>query len=155
MSKHLEKEREENLSDVDVSGSYSDDDDEDLDEDVDKQFQESVIKYVKLDDIIRKREAEIKDLKNQRKPCEAIILNYLDTINETVIDITMGKLRKNKSETKSPLNKDIIKEAITEKIQDPAVVEQLLNRMDELRPMKTNVNLKRTCTRGPAKNKKK
>lgn len=109
-----------------------------------KEFQEMVIKYVKLDDLIRKREEEIKELKHQRKPCEKFILDYLEKINENVIEITNGKLRKNKFQTKVPLNRDIIKHVILEKIKDPKIVEEMMEMMDNLRPTKIRVNLKRT-----------
>jgi hypothetical protein len=114
---------------------------------ISEEFKENVIKYVKIDDIIKIKEEEIRELKKQRKPCEEKILEYLESSGENVIDITRGKLRKNKSETKAPMTRDIIKAAIMEKIQDISIVESILKRMEELRPLKTNINLKRTSAR--------
>ncbi len=111
---------------------------------ISKEFQEMVIKFVKLDDLVRKKEKDIKELKIQRKPCEDFILTYLDKVGENTIDITNGKLRKNKSETKVPLNQNIIKDAIKEKVADPKVVEDILTLMDTMRPMNVRTNLKRT-----------
>ena len=91
--------------------------------------------------------AEIKELKSQRKPCEEFILSYLDKIGQTTIEISGGKLRKNKSETKQSINQDIIKKSIAEKVQDPSVIEDILKIMEKNRPLKTNVNLKRTNER--------
>jgi len=110
---------------------------------VPKEFQEKVIKYINLDDLIRKKTEEIKELKNQRKPCEDYILEYLEKVGETTIDITGGKLIKNKSETKVPLSFDTIKDAISDKITDPKIIKEILTKMTD-RPKKVNVNIKRT-----------
>jgi hypothetical protein len=115
---------------------------------ISKEFQENVIKYIKLDDLIRKKEKEMRELKSQRKPCEDFIIKYLDKVGENIIEVTNGKLIRNKSETKVPLNQDIIKEAITDKVVDPKVVEEIIALMDSLRPKSVRVNLKRTAVRG-------
>lgn len=137
------------LSDIEASGDEFDDND-DMDTEqkkVTQEFQEVVVKFVNLDDLIRKKKEELKELEKHKKPCEEYILKGLDQIGENVIDITNGKLRKNKSETKVPLNQDIIKQAIFEKVKDPKDVVAIIHRMDELRPKKTRVNLKRTMGR--------
>jgi len=120
---------------------------------VSKEFQENVIKFVKIDDLMRKKQNELSELRKQRKPCEDFILKYLDQIGEQVIEINSGKLRKNKSETKIPLNLDIIKEAIEGEIKDPKIVQKILESMDELRPKNVRVNLKRTAKRQAKKKK--
>lgn len=148
---------EEKITHADIEDSYEPEDNyDDLDEiekeaeqlKITKEFQEMVVKFVKMDDLIRKKEKEVKELKTQRKPCEAFILEYLDKIGETVIEITGGKLRKNKSETKTPLTQEVIKDAIMEKIKDPLEVEQIISLMDTLRPKTERVNLKRTALKG-------
>jgi len=121
---------------------------------ISKEFQENVVKFVKLDDLMKKKQQEMTELREQKKPCEQFILKYLDDVNENVIEITDGKLRKNKSETKSAINQDIMKLAISEKIKDPQIVEDILKLMEEKRPMNSNVNLKRTGTRPDRKGKK-
>jgi len=122
---------------------------------VSKEFQENVIKFVKIDDLIRKKQKEMTELRSQRKPCEDFILKYLDQVGESVIEITGGKLRKNKSETKVPLNLDVIKEAIETKVKDPKIIAYILKSMDDLRPKNVRVNLKRTNQRTPKKKTKK
>lgn len=112
-----------------------------------KDFQENVIRYVKLDDLIREKQDEIKELKQQAEPCKEFIIKYLDQIKTNAIEVTNGRIIKNKSESKTPLNKDIIKEALKGKIQDAKKIEEIINLMDELRPVKERVNLKRTFSR--------
>ena len=139
------------------NSSYDSDDIEDEAEkiNVSKEFEEKVIKYVKLDNLIRKKNAEVKELKEQRKPCEEFILKYLDQIGQNTIDITGGKLRRNKSETKTSINNDVIKKSLTEKIKDPLAVEEILKIMEANRPLKTSINLKRTNERAKKSPKKK
>ena len=118
-----------------------------------QEFQENVINYVKYDDLIRKKMNEIKELKKQRKPREDYILKYLADEEIKCIEVNNGKLRRNKSETKVSLNKDIITEAIRKKISDPAVIKEIFNLMDA-RPTKVRFNLKRTMLRKKRDKKK-
>jgi len=121
---------------------------------ISKEFQENVVKFVKLDDLMRKKQQEMTELRDQRKPCEQYILKYLDSVDENVIEITNGKLRKNKAETKAALTQDVMKNAISEKVSDPKIVEEILKIMETKRPLSTHVNLKRTGTRPNRKSKK-
>ena len=111
---------------------------------ISKEFQENVIKFTKIDDTIRDKQKEITKLRSQRKLHENYILKHLDQIDESVIEISNGKLIKSKSETKVPLNQDIVKNAIKEKISDPTIVEEIIKNMDNSRQKNTRVNLKRT-----------
>jgi len=115
-----------------------------------KEFRESVLKYVKIDDLIRKKQAEILELKNLKKPCEEYIIKYLDELDENIVELNDGKLVKNKVEQKVPLNQEIIKKAITDSVQDPDVVKIILDKMDK-RPTNVKVNLKRTVKKEPKK----
>jgi len=139
------------VEDVDEDGGEDDDDKQSSSKDksaanveVSKEFENHVVQYVKYDDLIRTKEKELRDLKSLRKPHEAYILGTLDKIDENIIEITGGKLRRNKSETKERLSKDIIEDAIKKKVKDPKDVAEVLKMMEELRPVKVNVNLKRT-----------
>ena len=146
------------ISEIDNdNNSFSDNEKEENAEDiqVSKEFQENVIKYVKYDDAIRKKQDEVTELKKKRKPCEEYILKYLDNVGENLVEITDGKLRKNKSETKAPLSQDIIKNAISQKVNDPIIIEEILKSMENLRPLNTHVNIKRTSIRPSARGKKK
>lgn len=145
-----------NVSESEFSDSNnSDDSDDDIEKEAEdlqitEEFKEQVIRYVKFDDLIKKKNEEIKELKSKRKPCEEYILKYLDREDISCIDINDGKLRKNKSETKVPLTYDQIKDSIGKKVVDPKIVTDILKLMDE-RPKKVNVNLKRTMNRGKRK----
>lgn len=118
---------------------------------ISKEFQENVIKYVKLDDLIKKKQQELAELREQSKPCKEYILKYLENIGEDEIGITNGKLKRNKSETKTALNQEVIKTALLKKIEDPAVVEDIMKEMENSRQSSTKVNLSRTAGKAQRK----
>lgn len=122
------------------------------------EFKASVIAFIKLDDLIRERQEDIKELKEKKKPYEEYILTYLDKVGENVIEVQESKLRKNQSETKMPLKIDMIKDAIYETIKREKlnesddkckeIVEQTIQLMETKRPLTVRTNLKRTFARG-------
>lgn len=146
-----------NENDNDSYANYTDESisDDEIDNDaealqVSKEFQENVIKYVKLHDLIQKRNDEIRELKKQKKPCEEYILKYLDQVDVGHVDITDGKLRKNKSENKVPLSQDIIRSAIGSKVTDATIINEIIKSIEN-RPTKTQTNIKRTKNRSDHK----
>lgn len=136
----------------DFTASASDDDiDQEAEELVlSKEFQESVIKYVKLDDLTRKKQDEIKELKKMRKPCEEFIITYLENIKIDQVDISDGKLQKKTVESKVPISNKVIRTALSKKIEDPAIVSEIIKLVDD-REKKTKVNIKRVKTKLPHK----
>lgn len=111
---------------------------------ISKEFQENVIKFVKIDDLMKKKQQEMAELREQKKPCEQFILKYLETIDEEEVGITNGKLKKNKSETKAALNQEALKLTLSKKISDQKLVDEILKEMEEARPLNTKVSLART-----------
>ena len=120
------------------------------------EFKNKVIQYVKHDDRIRELQTELKNLNAIKKNAEAEILKHLDRLGESNINITGGKLRVNKYESKEGLKEEIIKEALMEKITDPRVIEFIFNKINEKRASggKVQMSLKRTFERGGKKDDK-
>ena len=118
---------------------------------VTEEFVEVVKNWVKIDDEIRKKNQEIKDLKDERKEFETFILEYMDKINESVINISDGKLRRNKSASKGALKQDSIQHALLDITQDSAKAMQMTKYIMDSRPVLERVNLKRTKNRGKKK----
>ena len=147
--KEEEKDKLEEIanSNKDIGTNDNDNDnDKDNDKDVEfvsKEFKEQVIKYVKLDDAIKRKSEELAELKKQKKPCELFILKYMEKISVPTIEITNGKLKKNKAETKKPLSQDIIRTALSTKLKNKEDIDEVLNLMEENRPSNVNINLKR------------
>jgi len=123
---------------------------------VTNEFKEKVIGYMKIDDMIRKRTEEIKELKNKKKPCEEYIIRFLEKEDAGFVNVNGGKLVKNETETKGPLKAAIIKEAIKEGMQIEKLVspediekcnritEDIFELMEKKRPVQKRVNLRRT-----------
>ena len=120
---------------------------------VTEEFVEVVKSWVKIDDDIRKKMQEVKELKDERKEFETFILEYMDKINESVINISDGKLRRNKSASKGSLKQESIQTALLDITQDSGKAMQMTKYIMDSRPTVERVNLKRTKNRGKRKKK--
>lgn len=119
------------------------DDNKDKKMDIPKEFEQMVIKFVKLDDLMKEKQKEISELRTQRKNCEDFILKYLDDVGEDIVEITNGKLKKKQSETKVPIKEDTIKDALSEKVNNPELVKEIMKSVDKSRKKNVKVNLLR------------
>jgi hypothetical protein len=139
-----EKNSENELSDSEHEYEYTD------------EFKKKVKDYVKNDDRIRDLQNELKILNTAKKTAEMEILKHLERLGESNINITGGKLRINQYESKEGLKEDLIKEALSEKIKDPKIIEFIFEKINEKRIAngKVQKSLKRTFERGDKKEKK-
>jgi hypothetical protein len=74
---------------------------------------------------------------------------YLDKINEKVISIGDGNLRRNISKTKGPLKKENIYATIKDLTKDDTKANMITTQIFENRPLTERINLKRTKNRKP------
>ena len=72
---------------------------------VSPEFVDTVKKYLAVDDAIRELREQNKKLIQEKKQKEEFILNYLQSVDEKMIDVPDGKLRRNVSKTQGPLKK--------------------------------------------------
>jgi hypothetical protein len=72
---------------------------------VSPEFVSNVKKYLEVDDKIRELRDQNKKLIQEKKQKEEFILNYLQQVDEKMIDVPDGKLRRNVSKTQAPLKK--------------------------------------------------
>lgn len=166
----------EDVSDLDEETDVSDDDYDDnpnssqaksqqgaATQDMTNEFKEKVIAYLKCDDLIRKKMDEIKELKQQKKPCEEFILSFMENKDAPFVKVKGGKLIRNKSETKEGLKPETIRTAIVSSLLSEGLIkddeskaidltQKIFNVADEKRGKTVRVNLKRTFTRGDNKN---
>ncbi len=148
-------------SDSELSNPEENSDQDDLDDDhqyeYTEEFKKKVKDFVKNDDRIRELQAELKVLNNAKKAAELEILKHLERLGESNINITGGKLRINQYESKEGLKEDLIKEALSEKIKDPKIIEFIFEKINEKRVAngKVQKSLKRTFERGGGKKEKK
>ena len=77
----------------------------------------------------------------------------MGNVGEKELAVSDGKLRRNVSKTKGPLNKASIQKALTEIVKDKTKATTMTEHIINSRPMVERVNLKRTRNRGPRKPK--
>jgi hypothetical protein len=131
----------------------SEDNSEDKKE-VSNKFVSAIKNWVTIDDKIRKineetkklRE-EIKTLNGQKEQYEKIVLDELDKMEEKVIAISDGKIRKSVTKSQKPLKKEDIQKTIFEFTKDEKKTFDMVEQMMKTRPTVEKVNLKRTKNR--------
>jgi len=128
-------------------------DNENVQEKVTTDFKKKVLKWLEIDDEIRKIRSKTKELINDKKQYEEFILSFLENVGEKELAVNDGKLRRNVSKTKAPLNKASIQKALTEVVKDKTKAATMTDHIINSRPMVERINLKRTKNRGPNKPK--
>ena len=111
---------------------------------VSPEFVDTVKKYLAIDDKLREIREKTKTLTNEKKQREEYILNYLQAMDENVMDVPDGKLRRNISKTQAPLKKELIHKSLTEIIGDANKAMAMTDHIIKSRPMVERVTLKRT-----------
>lgn len=124
-----------------------------MDENDIEQFKEIVIQYVNLDDLLRSKNEEIKEIKKDKKEIEEYIIECMEKLNEGVIDISDGKLRLNKTKTKTGLKESYLEESLQKLTNDNQKAQLMTKQILENRPVKERVNIKRTFNRKKTKTK--
>lgn len=112
-----------------------------------KEFIESIKGWVSIDDKIKKLKDEIKNLTTDKKEFETEILHGLDKLEENVVSITDGKLKKNISKTQTPLKKELIHKSIFDYIKDEKKTLDIIDNMNKSRQTVERINLKRIKNR--------
>ncbi len=136
-------------------------------EKVDNDFLDKVVKYVKIDDLIREETLEYREkvnkLKEDKDVLETYILRYLDKVDNDVINVgNSGKIAKQESVRRSAINQDIIRESIFEQLKKEKLVKDdkkgkefadaTYELMDSKREVKKRVYLKRIIPKKKKKN---
>jgi hypothetical protein len=116
-----------------------------------EKFVNSIKKWVDLDDKMRKLKEDLKELTNQKKDFEVVILEEFEKLDTPVVAITDGKLRRNISKTQTPIKKDLIQKALLDHLKDEIKTKEIIDNMMKSRPVIERINLKRTKNREPKK----
>jgi len=118
---------------------------------VSNKFVNSIKSWVTIDDKIRKINDSIKKLKEEIKPLntdkeqyEKAILDELDKMEEKVISISDGKIRKNIIKSQKPLKKEDIQKTIFQFTKDEKKTFEMIETMMNSRSVVEKINLKRT-----------
>lgn len=109
-------------------------------------FENQVKSYVKTDDKIKELQRDLKEMNQQKKVAEDLIMKHLERLGETNINITGGKLIVNKYGSKGSFKEDIVKDVLMEQIKDKRIVETIFEKIQGIREenAKIQMGLKRT-----------
>jgi hypothetical protein len=113
-----------------------------------EEFKQLVIKWLKLDESIKKDIIRMKEMKEEKKEYEELILGFMSKTNQDVLNIsTGGALRKTISKTKGALKQEYITNALSEVIKDKDKALILTESIMNNRPITERQYLKRTNPR--------
>jgi hypothetical protein len=117
------------------------------------KFKESIIKYLHCDSHISEKMTDIKKLKDEKKKYEKIIIDTLETMNESNITAGNTVLIKSTVESKSAIKPEMLKEVIKNEfksrnlVQDEkrceTITEEILQKVDEKRNKKVKTVLRK------------
>lgn len=146
------KEDSDDESSNDDTGS--DESEEDVDEPVvDKSaLKEKVTGYIKIDDLIREKKEEIKELNEKKLKYEEFIRKYLEKANKTKIETNDGDIVYKKQSTKAPLKEELLEKAVIKQFQDTKkigngngaqIAHDILEEVNNMRGISVKNNIRR------------
>lgn len=113
------------------------------------EFVQAVKKYLEVDDKLREIKDRTKKLNTEKKEKQEYIINYLTSIEESIIDVVDGKLKKTITKSQAPLKKELIHKALTDITGDSVKAQSMTETIINSRPTVERVNLKRTKNKAP------
>jgi hypothetical protein len=115
-----------------------------------EEFKQLVVKWLKLDESIKKELVRLKEMKEEKKEYESLVLAFMDKSNQDVLNIsTGGALRKTVSKTKGSLKQEYINSVLAEFTKDKNQALILTESIMNNRPITERQYLKRTNPRKP------
>ena len=112
------------------------------------EFKQKIVRWVKLDDDLRKIRETTKEINDEKKQSEEYILAYLDNIGEKEVGINDGKLTKHVSKSQEPLKKENIQKALNDIVKDESKAGTMADYILKSRQTKEKISLKRIKIRG-------
>ena len=116
---------------------------------ISQEFVQAVKKYLEVDDKLREIKDRTKKLNTEKKEKQEYIINYLTSIEESIIDVVDGKLKKTITKSQAPLKKELIHKALTDITGDSVKAQSMTETIINSRPTVERVNLKRTKNKAP------
>jgi len=102
-----------------------------------------IIEYLTLDDLIRSYKETIKDKTEEKKQFESQILELMGALKQDVILTDKGNLERSVKESKGPLTPELIKTTLTEILKCSETASTYTEAINDKRPTKELVALKR------------
>jgi len=110
---------------------------------ISEEFKQKIVRWVKLDDDLRKIRETTKEINDEKKQAEEYILAYLENIGEKEIGINDGKLTKNVSKSQEPLKKENIQKALMDIVKEESKASLMTDHILKSRQTKEKITLKR------------
>lgn len=111
-------------------------------------FIDTVRTWVRLDDMIRDKSLEVRDLKQQKKDMEDTILDFMKDSDQDVLNIsTGGTLRRSTSKTKAGLKEDYLLQMMLKFGSSQEEAQSMVHAILHERPTKERTYLKRNKPR--------
>lgn len=159
-------EQDEEIEEISEHQVDEEEDEPALDPRTGARLKAKITEWMDADDRIKELDKRVKKYKETRKKHEELIISMISKlkVEEMRFDIHdndnkfRGRVYRHKSVTKEALKEAIIKDALMEAIRDEKKVNQLLQKIEDKRPLKERFYLKRTKgnsandTATPAKN---
>jgi hypothetical protein len=122
-------------------------------------LKEKVAGYLKIDDMIREKKEEIKELTEKKLKYEEFIKNYLEKANKSKIETKDGDIVFKKQTSKAPLKEEMLEKAIVKKFQDTKkitdsgvkIAHDILEEVNNMRGVSIKNNIRRMKKREPKK----
>lgn len=161
-----EETNDDKKSSNDAEQSTSDNEQSSNDEENDNIDQtglaENVAAYIKLDNMIRQKKDEIKELCEKQQEYGNDIQEYLTKVNKTKIETKDGDIVLKQTQTKSPLKEELIEKAIVKKFQDTKKISEsgvkiahdIIEEVNQLRGVSVKNRIRRMKAKTPSKSKK-
>ena len=110
------------------------------------EFQKNIQNWVTLDNQIKTLNQQVKELRVNRNSLTGTIFNYAESNNleNAVVQISDGKLKFQNVKQTSPLTWGLVKETLTECLNDDTAVDKIIKIMKSKRDIKYSYDIKRT-----------
>lgn len=115
-----------------------------------REFKKAVVQYIILDNKSRTLRETQCEINKKKKEVSEIIIGRMNDMRMKTIAITGGRLHRNKAESQAPLKKEMIMETLKKEL-GKARAEEVFDKMQEMRPVTTRINLKRVKDRKDGK----
>ena len=117
----------------------------------DSTLKEKVTSYLKIDDLIKEKKEEIKELVQKKVQYEEFLMEYLEKANKTRIETNDGEIVFKKQTSKSPLKEELFEKVIVKKFQDTKkitesgvkIAHDILEEVNNLRGVSIKNNIRR------------
>jgi hypothetical protein len=145
--KMLEQKRKE----MRIKRNHVEEEDEEPEEakpDYKGQLRDKIIQWIDLDDLIKEKNSELRELKSLKKNQETRILLLIDKhgLDDKKFDMKDRfncRVFQSKTVSKGAIKETIIKDALMEAIHDENKVEQLIKKIESKRPLNEKICLKK------------